>query len=84
MKYAIAGILLSMGLAAHAEEPARWIVIPATTAPVVSSGSPLLFAWRLDTKTGALAMCTYDPGGWANANKLPAPETLNCTAPNNP
>jgi hypothetical protein len=62
------------------EKAGRWIVIPATSNPVMNQGTPFMFAWRLDTKTGALQMCTYDPGGWTNtATKMPMPDNLNCT-----
>jgi hypothetical protein len=62
--------------AARAEDQGRWVVVPATSTPVVASATNYIFAWRLDTKTGTLEMCTYDPGGWINATtKLPAPET---------
>jgi hypothetical protein len=60
----------------------RWILVPATSNPVMNEGSPFMFAWRLDTKTGALEMCLYDPGGWINAGiKMPMPENLSCRAP---
>jgi len=68
---------------ALSQEVNRWIVIPATQSPVFNQGSPFIFAWRLDTKTGALEMCTYDPGGWVNqVTKIPANEALNCTPAN--
>lgn len=70
---------------AKADEQPRWVVVPAAASPVTSSGTPYIFAWRLDTRTGNLEMCTYDPGGWVNAvTKLPAPEALNCTIANKP
>ena len=67
---------------AEFEKVGRYAVVPATSNPVMNQRSPFLFAWRLDTQTGALQMCTYDPGGWTNtATKMPMPETLNCTPP---
>lgn len=78
-------VTAALNKAVVAEEANRWIVVPATQNPIMNQGSPFLFAWRLDTKTGALEMCTYDPGGWINsATKMPAPETFNCTTPNLP
>lgn len=69
---------------ASASDGDRWIVVPASQNAVKNQGSPFFFAWRLDTKTGALEMCTYDPGGWMMATKLPAPESLNCSPANVP
>jgi hypothetical protein len=58
----------------------RWVIVPATANPLTNSGNPLIYAWRLDTETGALEMCTYDPGGYPNpASKLPQTESLSCT-----
>ena len=37
------------------------------------------FAWRLDTKTGYLNFCYYDPGGMAGPTK-PIQPMLNCLA----
>jgi hypothetical protein len=63
----------------------RWILVPATSNPVMNQGSPFMFAWRFDTKTGATEMCTYDPGGWMNAAiKMEMPENLSCHAPPEP
>ncbi len=59
-------------------ENGRWVVVPATANPLVNQGTPYMFAWRLDTKTGDLEMCTYDPGGWTRAVSK-KPETLNCS-----
>jgi hypothetical protein len=83
----LSGLLLILGTFdfAQAEDAGRWIVTPATQNPMINQGSPFVFAWRLDTKTGALEMCTYDPGGWINAAaKMPQPESLNCTPANTP
>jgi hypothetical protein len=47
-------------------ELGRWVVIPAASQPYTAGNPqniPLFSAWRLDTKTGALEMCNYDPGG---------------------
>jgi hypothetical protein len=63
-------------------EAARFVLVPASNNPIVASGTSFLFAWRLDTKSGEVSVCTYDPGGWTNAlTKLPAPENVSCTAP---
>ena len=63
-------LLASLGKSKSQEpkqgEQRRWVIVPATNSPVTNQGSPFIFAWRLDTQTGALEMCTYDPGGWPN------------------
>jgi hypothetical protein len=66
---------------AGSNENGRWVVVPANSNPVMNpdTESPLMFAWRLDTRTGALEMCKYDPGGWTTNAKKIAPEALNCT-----
>jgi hypothetical protein len=47
----------------------------------LASGTSYLFAWKLDTKTGDIEVCTYDPGGWINAaTKMPANQSLTCIA----
>jgi hypothetical protein len=84
-------IFLSMAAltcrSAQAQSPAstengRWVVVPATTNATSSRGSSFMFAWRLDTKTGALEMWTYDPGGSTNpTTKMVTPESLNCARP---
>jgi hypothetical protein len=70
---------------AESREPAetsRFVLVPASNNPVMASGTLFLFAWRLDTKSGEVSVCTYDPGGWTNAStKLPAPESMSCSAP---
>jgi hypothetical protein len=66
------------------DSDSNWIIVPATSNPVTNHGSPFMFAWHLDTKTGALEMCTYDPGGWNLLDGKPAPESLNCTRANLP
>jgi hypothetical protein len=70
---------------AFAQDAGHWVVVPATQGPIFNQGSPFIFAWRLDTKTGALEMCTYDPGGWMNpTGKMPHAESLGCTPANVP
>jgi hypothetical protein len=60
----------------------RWTVVPAANGPTVVAGTTYFFAWRLDTQTGNLELCTYDPGGWKNAvTGYIASESLNCTLP---
>jgi hypothetical protein len=63
-------------------ETSRFVLVPASNNPVMASGTLFLFAWRLDTKSGEVSVCTYDPGGWTNAStKQPAPESTSCSAP---
>lgn len=58
----------------------RWVIVPAANAPSNVAGTLYFFAWRLDTKTGDVEVCTYDPGGWMNAaTKMPANQSLDCT-----
>ena len=65
-------------------ETSHFVLVPASNNPIVTSGTSYLFAWRLDTRSGEVSVCTYDPGGWANVvRKLPAPESVSCTAPAN-
>lgn len=65
-------------------ETANFVLVPASNNPVVASGTSYLFAWRINTKSGEVSVCTYDPGGWINAvTKTPAPENVSCTAPAN-
>jgi hypothetical protein len=71
--------------AAKPTEVGRWAVVPATQAPVMNQGSPFFFAWRIDTATGRLEACTYDPGGWQYApDKPPVNERLHCSAADSP
>jgi hypothetical protein len=59
----------------------RYTIVPASNNPVLASGTSYLFAWKLDTKTGDIEVCTYDPGGWINAaTKMPANQSLTCIA----
>lgn len=54
----------------------RWVVVPASSQPYLAGDPknvPLYSAWRLDTKTGSLEMCSYDPGGSG------LPEGLSCS-----
>lgn len=70
---------------APAPEFGRWTIVPALSAPVTVAGTSYLFGWRLDTKTGDLELCTYDPGGWISAvTKMPAPQAVSCTVPDKP
>jgi hypothetical protein len=67
-----------------AEEINHWTVVPATQNPLMNAHG-LMFAWRIDNQTGALEMCTYDPGGWLNIPaKKQMPESLKCTPANMP
>jgi len=56
--------------------------VPAGSGPLREGQQVFYFAWRLDTVTGSVEMCTYDPGGW----KLPSPpggiatQSVSCTA----
>jgi hypothetical protein len=67
---------------ARANRAKPLVLVPASNNPIVASGTSYLFAWRLDTRSGEVSVCTYDPGGWTNApTKLPAPEVVSCTEP---
>jgi hypothetical protein len=61
----------------------RWAIVPVSGAALHDAQQYLYFAWRIDTVTGSLEMCTFDPGGW----KVPtapggiAPQALDCTQP---
>ena len=83
--FLLTGCDLQPAKVAESREPvetSRFVLVPASTNPVMSSGTLFLFAWRLDTKSGEVSVCTYDPGGWTNAStKLPAPESTSCSAP---
>jgi len=66
-----------------ADTVGRWQLMPVIGPPIDVGGTPHYYAWRLDTVTGDLQMCAYDPGGW---KRLEAPdgvvkETLDCTTP---
>lgn len=55
----------------------RFKITPAGTGPMIIGGHPYLSAWRLDTKTGDLELCTFDPDP-PTIGKLPAPQ-LGCS-----
>jgi len=55
----------------------RFTVTPANSGALILGGRPYLAAWRLDTKTGDLELCLYDPDPPMIANK-PMPE-LSCS-----
>jgi hypothetical protein len=52
-------------------------------AGVNRNNTTLFSAWRLNSQTGALEFCTYDPGGVV-LGTAPTKETLLCTAPVKP
>jgi hypothetical protein len=56
----------------------RWAVVPASSG-ITLGGNPYLMAWRLDTKSGDLEMCIYDPGDFSLTKKIPIPASLSCT-----
>jgi hypothetical protein len=61
----------------------QWIVVPASTSPYTAgnpNNSPLYSAWRVNTKTGALEICYYDPGGTVIGATV-TPEKLTCSKP---
>jgi hypothetical protein len=62
----------------------RWSVVPVSGNPPSDSSQQIAyFAWRIDTVTGSLEMCTFDPGGWKSAG-VPggvARPSLECAAP---
>lgn len=69
-----------------AKSQGPWVIVPATRSPVVFSGTNYLIVWRLNTLTGELDACTYDPGGWKSP-AFPggvAPPRLDCTDLNRP
>jgi hypothetical protein len=63
-----------------ASEIGRWQVVPASAQAVMSSGTPFFFAWRIDSKTGALELCTYNTGGYLAVAKAATAEALECFA----
>ena len=79
----IAGQAMAQGQESKEDSTGRWIVVPASTSPVMSGNTPFFFAWRIDKFTGAIEMCTYDPGGWKTVGTPGslAPERLTCSLP---
>jgi hypothetical protein len=61
----------------------RWSIVPLSNTPVRDKDQVLFFAWRIDTVTGSVEVCTFDPGGWKSPASLGgvANITLECTAP---
>src|SRR5580658_1844211 len=60
-------------------EIGRWLVVPASNVPLAKDGQNYWTAWRMDTKTGDLEFCIYDPGGFGSGPKsLSQPPSLNC------
>ena len=70
--------------AAEPEQPApnHWTVIPTGESTV--SGTTYFHAWRLDTQTGELAFCEYDPGGAQLPNGTVTGASLNCSTSDKP
>jgi hypothetical protein len=63
-----------------------WVIVPAGTGPypgINRNNTTLFSAWRLNSQTGALEFCTYDPGGVVVGTGV-SKETLLCTAPVKP
>jgi hypothetical protein len=63
-----------------------WTVVPATVGPYAGANrnnSALFSAWRINTVTGSLEFCTYDPGGIVVGTAV-TKEKLLCTAPVKP
>jgi hypothetical protein len=59
----------------------RYTVTPVFGGAIEVDGTPHYFAWRLDTATGDLQVCVYDPGGWKRPG-IPGgvvSEKLTCT-----
>ncbi len=91
---AILALMLLAGCAQHQKvEPSakpaesvagQWAIVPASSTPVTYLKSQFFVAWRINTATGALEACTYDPGGWVTVTSTIAPDKLSCTAANNP
>ena len=72
--------------AQSAAAPGPWTVVPATVGPYTGANrnnSALFSAWRLNTLTGSLEFCTYDPGGIVVGTSV-TKEKLLCTAPVKP
>ncbi|HVZ27902.1 MAG TPA: hypothetical protein VG798_04525 [Rhizomicrobium sp.] len=62
------------------------MVVPAASGPypgINRNNTTLFSAWRLNSQTGALEFCTYDPGGVVVGTGV-SKETLLCTAPVKP
>jgi len=73
-------IAMISSVSAADNDVSRWAIVPAANQPIMVSGTPYFFAWLLDTKTGQVKFCTYQPGGWeVIKGKAPMPETLECT-----
>jgi hypothetical protein len=63
-----------------------WTVVPAAAGPYSGANrnsSALFSAWRINTVTGSLEFCTYDPGGVVVGTSV-TKEKLLCTAPVRP
>ena len=79
----VAGIMLCSS-ANHGwaqNPPGRYQLMPAMGPPVEVRGTLHFHAWRMDTQTGALQMCSYDPGGWARLGPQGSKERLECSEP---
>jgi hypothetical protein len=62
---------------ARAPEVGRWSIVRATSEAVPNAGRTA-YAWRIDTITGAVEMCIYDPGN-AQPPPLTVSESVHCT-----
>lgn len=65
---------------ALAQNRGRWHIAPIPGPPMEVHGTPHYFAWKIDTVTGAVQVCAYDPGGWKRPNTPGGvgQETLEC------
>ena len=61
--------------------PGRYQLMPAMGPPIDVRGTLHFHAWRMDTQTGALQMCSYDPGGWKRFGPQGSQERLECSEP---
>lgn len=57
----------------------RWTITPASNGAVTIDGHPYLLAWRLDTKTGDIELCTFDPNPQPISGAVPP--ALSCSEP---
>jgi hypothetical protein len=78
----VAGIVLcsSINHGWAQSPPGRYQLMPAMGPPIDVRGTLHFHAWRIDTQTGALQMCSYDPGGWKGFAQN-SKERLECSEP---
>jgi hypothetical protein len=49
----------------------RWAIVPSGGPPEQTGDERLMYAWRIDTKTGTVEMCSYTDGSpkWDPTNR---------------